>query len=570
MIAPKPNSIVEPFLSRAETSPDSLAVILIGEDNSEQAITIGDLASEASHIANNLSAKEVAPETLVLIVLPHSRELVSSIWGCFLAGAVPAIFTYPSPTVSAETYHLRVKTMVEQSKAQIVLTTNTLAASLTKVLEPLNCKAIVVANHPAAALQSSQPRHETRGGLDKTALIQYSSGSTGARKGVMLSHAALLNYAESINQTYMFQPDDIFVNWLPLYHDLGLILSFLHPILKGYPTILISPFHWVIDPGILFMVISKHKGSITWMPNFAFRHCLGVIQDQDLKQIDLSSIRVIGNGGEPADIESMQAFQERYQPFGLRREAMTIGYGLAENTLGISSTFRTGWPKIDWVDQHQLQINMQAVPLPPHAPNAKPIVSCGIPHASVEIKIIDPEKNTLPDRAVGEILTRSSFMFSGYYQQPGLTDEVLQDGWLATGDLGYLADGEIYVCGRIKDLIIYGGHNIYPQDIEAIVNTSPEVRPGRCAAFGIKDNNTGTELIVVVAELKAPLSAAQHGQVVLNLRRQVLSQLDCNLSVVRLLDERDWIIKTPSGKIARSANKEKYLKLFGSAQSTGE
>ncbi len=556
MLIKDANSITQPFIHRAQNAPDESALIFIDEDGLEESITVGQLYADALAQASVLKANGIQPGEVVILVLPYCRELLAAFWGTLFAGAIPSIFTYLTPQSDIPTYLERAQHIIERSAAQAAITSVDLSDALSNLQSQTGCHIISV--EQAAALKTKEVTPPHAADPEEIAILQYSSGTTGARKGILLSHRAVLNYLASLTDHNRITAEDAIVSWLPLYHDLGLIIGFIFPLILGIPAVLISPFYWIWHPSILIQSISKYKGTLCWMPNFAFKRCADAISDADLEGVDLSHWRTLTSGGEPANLEHMQAFRDRFEPYGFKESALAVGYGMAENTLGVTKTPLEGPPRVEWVDREELQENRLAVPSPPHDPKSKPMVSCGFPLPTVEIQILDEAGQPLPDRAVGEVIFRSQYMFSGYHRQPELTAQSLRDGWFHSGDLAYTFEGQLYVTGRTKDLMIVGGTNIYPQDVESLAANFPEIRPGRAVAFSLPNLELGTERIVLVAELRQPLTEPEKNRIIRELSRQVKNALDVGLSEVHLIAQRNWVVKTPSGKLARSASREKY------------
>jgi acyl-CoA synthetase (AMP-forming)/AMP-acid ligase II len=351
--------------------------------------------------------------------------------------------------------------------------------------------------------------------------------------------------------------DDVIVSWMPLYHDGGLIAGCVMPLVAGARLVLISPFHWVRDPKVLFQAVHRHRGTLTWLPNFAYNHCVRNVRDHDVAGIDLSNWRVI-NAAEPVRWDSHRLFLERFGRYGVKESALTVAYGMAEATLFLTATPIDESPHVDWVETRALREERRAFPAAPETLGSTPMTSCGFPIECAEIGIVNDEGRRLPERHVGEIVVRAHCLFSGYYLRPDLDARVLRDGWYFTGDMGYLADGQLYVSGRKDDLIIIGGKNIYPHDLEAIANEVRGVRPGRTVAFGVPDSRLGTEAVVIVCEVNESGGPEKTLRIESELRRRIAQQTEVTLHDVRLVDWR-WLIKTSSGKLARAANREKYL-----------
>jgi acyl-CoA synthetase (AMP-forming)/AMP-acid ligase II len=314
-------------------------------------------------------------------------------------------------------------------------------------------------------------------------------------------------------------------------------------------------------PQILFQAIRDHGGTLCWLPNFAYNHSVRSIRERDMEGIDLTSLRAVINCSEPVHHHSHQVFIERFGRYGLSESALATCYAMAENTFAVTQSAVGEPPRIDWIKIGAYQQDHRAAPAEPGSQGATPNVSCGRPIPGAEVAVIAPDGTRLPDRQEGEIIVRSGCMLSEYYRRPDLTAEVMIDGWYRTGDMGYLADGHLYVSGRKKDLIIVGGKNVYPQDLEAIANVTPGIYPGRAAAFGVYDDIQGTETIVMVAELDNGAGPLDQKAIAADLRKRIVQQTEVTLSDVRLVGQR-WVIKTSSGKIARADNRQKYLHDF--------
>ncbi|MBZ0308181.1 MAG: AMP-binding protein, partial [Anaerolineae bacterium] len=369
------------------------------------------------------------------------------------------------------------------------------------------------------------------------------------QKGVALSHAAVLNQLASYSDFLNLTESDVIVSWLPLYHDMGLIAGFLLPLVQGIPLVLMSPFDWVKHPAMLFRAIHEYRGTLCWLPNFAYNHCARRIRKRDTEGLSLESMRAFINCSEPVRAASHRAFYERFRENGLKMEHLQVSYAMAEKTFAVTQTPLGRVPTHDFVDRHLLESERRAVNV--ELPDALENVSCGPPIEGVQVRAVGEDGSVLPERWIGELQVTSSFMLTGYYERPDLNEALFQEGWYATGDMGYIADGEIYIIGRRKDLIINGGKNIYPQDLEAIVNTVPGVHPGRAVVFGVYDEREGTELIGIVAEVD---DLADPHHISQEIRHAIASQTSVTASYVHLVDDK-WLIKTSSGKIARAANR---------------
>jgi acyl-CoA synthetase (AMP-forming)/AMP-acid ligase II len=530
----------------------------------EHPISYRDLIQGAAGYAAALQSAGVQPGEVVVLILPHSEALVFSFFGAVLHGAVPAIMPFLTEKLSPETYRRSLKSLFEVTAPAAVVTYPEFLAEVQSAISPGGSVRQVLLSTEIAPL--AEPDFSALHGRERVAgdiaLLQHSSGTTGLQKGVALSHAAVFRQLDSYADAIRLRPDDTIVSWLPLYHDMGLIAGFILPVLRGIPLVLMSPFDWVRAPYKLMQAVSRHRGTLSWLPNFAYNFCAQKIRDRDLEGVDLSTWRAVVNCSEPMHFKSHQAFLERFRAYGLKENALATCYAMAENVFAVTQGGIDSPVTVDAVSQRGLLVDRIARPAA-DGDAAMKMLSCGRPIANVEVKIVDDARRELPARHLGEVLLRSDCMLSGYYRRPELTGKALLDGWFLTGDLGYLAEGEVYITGRKKDLIIVGGKNVYPQDLESLVSEVSGVHPGRAVAFGVFSEELGTEEVVMVAEMEAgeiPESQLEDTAQRLSdeIRRRVTQGSDVALRQVRIVPQ-GWLLKTSSGKIARGANRDKYL-----------
>ncbi len=552
-------TLVQPLLQRARNDPGALTLIYMGEDGSEKQVTAAQFDRAARQYAHALSSLGVGQDDLVVLVLRHSETLLYAFWGALYQGAMASIFPFLTEKLDPQIYFERVKTLVEHEQVKAVITFPEFYEELRGLLGGAGCLVLSTEQvDPQEETTFDLPDWQSQGG-DKIAFLQHSSGTTGLQKGVALSHRSVLNQVRAYSQAIRLSPTDVMVSWLPLYHDMGLIAGFVMPIVAGIPLVLMSPFQWVRDPKILFQAVTRWKASLCWLPNFAYNHLARVVRKRELEQFDLSSLRAVINCSEPVRHESHQIFLQKFSVCGLRPQALAACYAMAENTFAVTQTEVGAMPYVDWVQTRALQEERRALPAEPESDGATAMVSCGRPISGTRVAVADEKGHLLPERSVGELILRSDCMLSEYYRRPDATTEAIRNGWYFTGDMGYLADGQVFVTGRKKDLIIVGGKNIYPQDLEAIANLTPGLYPGRSVAFGVLDPEVGSESIVMVCELEDELATPEvQESIEQELRRRVVAQTEVALKDVRLVG-RKWLIKTSSGKIARSANRDKYL-----------
>lgn len=555
-------NLIAPVIRRAAETPDHPTLTFIAEDGTETRVSAAQFHRRASAAAAALQAAGIGPDDLVILVLRHSEELLSAFWGALYLGAIPSIFPFLTEKLDPGLYLERVQTLVMHSGAKAVITYTEFHATLDDLLKAADCRVL-----DSAAMPEADAVFEPAAafGGEKTAFLQHSSGTTGLQKGVALSHRAVLNQIAAYGAAIQLEAADVIVSWLPLYHDMGLIAGFVLPIVTGTPLVLMSPFHWVRDPKILLRAVHKHRGTLVWLPNFAYNHIARTARPAMLEGLDLSSWRLAINCSEPAYHASHQAFLEKMTPYGFRPEALAVSYAMAENTFAVTQTLPGAAPRLDWVKTAVLQEQRRAEPAAPESAGATAMVSCGPPIEGTEVRVLDENGAPRAEREVGELAVRSNCMLTGYYNRPDLDAEALLEGWYRTGDMGYMADGEVFVTGRMKDLIIVGGKNVYPQDLEAIANHTPGIVPGRAVAFGLLDERIGSEVVVMVAERLKGEGARDPAEIERDLRQHIVQQTEVTLADVRLVDAR-WLIKTSSGKLARGENRAKYLREFRTSQ----
>ncbi len=557
-------SLLDPMRARAATAPDWPGIVLIHEDGRRETVTAGALWRDVLAAASGLRDAGLRPDDVVIAIMGHSRQLIATFLGAMALGAVPTIVSPRTPRLDAGVYRTRIATLAHNAAAAAVITHAADAPALRDLLSGL---AVPVIGSDRAGEAPAEPRlNEPEGSAGASpsqgiAFIQYSSGSGGVQKGAVHTHAGVLRYIESKRIGLPFTTDDVVVCWTPLYHDQGLLSGLLMPMVVGIRSVLISPLHWVRQPGILLQAMHEYGGTVSYMPNFALNHCARGVRERDSRDLDLSRWRLLMLGGEPVRADSLRAFVERFAPFGFRESSLRAGYGMAEMVEGVT-TGSTGPPNVDWISVSALQREARAEPAAPGAAGATSFVNCGPPKHGAEVRIVDADGVALPDRRIGEIEVRCDYGMREYHRRPDLTDAAFRDGWFRARDLGYLVGGELYVVGRKSDLIIVGGRNLAPEDIEAVAEQVPGALPGRTVAFGIADQRAGTDRVILVCETVQTDDREHQLALERELRRAITQALEIALGEVRMV-ERGWIVKTSSGKKARGDNRDKYRRQFG-------
>lgn len=541
-------------------TPERVCMVLQHSGQEDRKVTYRELLEGANAHARSLQAAGIQPGEVVILILQHGSDLVFSFFGAVLHGAIPSIMPFLTEKLLPERYRADLASLVSITRPAAIITYPEFEEEVRAALHPGDSvRAVLLADQVEAP---SAPDYDQLEGLRRTpqdiVLLQHSSGTTGLQKGVALSHQAVFNQLAAYQQALHLDPEqDVIVSWLPLYHDMGLIAGFLQPVLTGTLLVMMSPFEWVRAPQRLLTAVSQYRGTLSWLPNFAYNFCAQKIRDRHLEGVDLSSWRAVINCSEPVRYESHRAFLERFAPHGFRPQALAASYAMAENVFGVTQGGIDAPLTVDIIDREAFQVERVARPCP-DGEGALKMVSCGRPLSNTQVRILSAEGQELPERHVGEVALHSDCMLTGYYNRPDETDKAFRGGWYLTGDYGYLADGELYVSGRKKDLIIVGGKNIYPQDLENLAMSVPGVHAGRVSAFGVDNPEAGTEDVVIVAEVDSEDHQVRE-QIADGIRQAVTRGSAVALRSVYLVGPQ-WLVKTSSGKNARLANRDKFLK----------
>lgn len=548
----------ERLWGHAQANPESAAIHFLESGADDLAISYQDLYLRASDFAGELHRAGIRPGEVVVLIIDYRVDLLYAFWGSILHGAIPSILPFLTEKLNPERYLADLTSLLSVTRPSAILTYADFRPIVeTAVTEDSSVRSILYLEEIKRGEQ--RLKNDFQGfqrSPDDVVLLQHSSGTTGLQKGVALSHQAVFNQIEALSEAIQVDASDVIVSWLPLYHDMGLIAGFILPILSGVPLVLISPFDWVRAPYRLLQAVSQYRGTLSWLPNFAYNFCARKIRDRHLEGVDLSSWRAVINCSEPVRWESHQAFQEKFTPYGLGENALQTSYAMAENTFGVTQSDLDQEPPIQRVDQDTFLEKGLIRPAEEDKPSLV-MMSSGKTLANTSLRVQDDKGKALPDDMVGEIALTSNCMLKEYYNRPDATQKSLHDGWFLTGDYGYLSGGEIYVTGRKKDLIIVGGKNIYPGDLEELLYELPGVHPGRAVVFGLYNEKLGTEDVVVIAESDL-MDLQAHQDLADLIRSHITQNSPVSLRQVKVT-EAGWILKTSSGKTSRSANKEKYL-----------
>jgi 1-acyl-sn-glycerol-3-phosphate acyltransferase len=536
-------------------TPERTHIRILDDAGSPVDLSYVALHQEAAAVAAGLIAHDVTPGETVAIMLPTCRAYFVTFAGVVLAGAVP-VPVYPPARPSQLADHLRRTAGILANARATLLITVPEAVTLGHLLRS-NVESLRHVVVPESLTQASEdalpalPRPRT----DDLALVQYTSGSTGQPKGVALTHRNLLANIRVMGQAAAASGADTFVSWLPLYHDMGLIGAWLGCMYFGVPLVVMSPQSFLIRPARWLWAIHANRATMSAGPNFAYELCLAKVRDAEIEGIDLSSWRLAYNGAEPVSAATIERFGDRFAPYGFRREAMTPVYGLAESSVGLAFPPLGRGPLIDRIRRDAFVRSGRAEPVKPGEPDLR-FVACGQPLPGHEIRVVDAAGNELGDRCEGRIEFRGPSATEGYFNNAPATRSLFHDGWLDTGDLGYMCDADLYVTGRVKDVIIRAGRNLHPAELEEAVGNLKGVRKGCVAVFASPDPAGGAEHLVVMAETRETRDDTRAA-----LRSEIAATTVDLLGVAPddvVLALPRTVLKTSSGKIRRAASQQIY------------
>ena len=532
--------------------PDFACLAILDRLGGEQRVSLGGLWSRARSVQSAMTGHGVRPGDVVLVVLPTGVELAAGYFGIMLAGGLPALVATPSNRFAdPRLYAERLRTLLATAGAGVLYAAADIVADLRPHAELLPSGLAVLTPDDAANAPEAGSPVPCQG--DDLAALQFSSGSTASPKAARLTHRAVLNNFRAIRSGLAITSADVSVSWAPLYHDMGLMDGFVLPLLSGCGTVLIPTMDFLRDPSLWLWAVHAYRGTLGWAPNFSYALCAKRVPERELEGLDLSSWRVAASGAEPVLAPTVADFAARFARYGFRPEATTPIYGMAE-TVTIATAHPLDVPtRVDVVDRVRLAGEDRAVPT---ADAGLPCVSVGRPLPGCTVEIRDRSRRPLAEREVGKIWLRADYLFSGYHQDPAATAEVLVDGWLDTGDRGYVAGGELYFVSREKDLIVVGGEKYAPHDIETIINAVPGVREGCAVVFGVTNTERGTEDLAAVVETKLTDPEAL---VTLRdrIRGEVTRQTGLALRWATLVPP-GGVEKTSSGKLARGATQRRW------------
>jgi acyl carrier protein len=590
-------SLVEVLEWHADRHPRRRHLLFYPGDGAPRELTYGDLLQRARRVAAGLGAAGVERGQAVALMLPSGHDYFVAFFGVLLAGAVP-VPLYPPARRSQIEDHLRRQAGILTTSQAVALVTFPEVMTVARLLraQVLGLGRVMTVAEleegsggggKAGAAAGEGGRGAGGPAAADVALLQFTSGSTGRPKGVVLTHANLLANLRALGQAVAIGPQDVVVSWLPLYHDMGLIGAWMASLYFGMPLVLMSPLGFLARPARWLQLLSRHRGTLSAAPNFAYELCARKVADEELAGVDLSAWRFALNGAEPVSPEAIRRFTGRFRRHGFRPEAMAPVYGLAECSLALAIPPLGRGPVVDAVEREAFERSGRAVPVSPDSPRklvaaeerqaetTKPgaaeagegpgvpdprelrFAGCGMPLPGHELRIVDAAGHEVGDRQEGSLHFRGPSATSGYFRDAEATRRLRRGEWLDSGDRAYTVGREVFITGRDKDIIIRAGRNLYPHELEAAVGGVAGIRQGCVAVFGVADRATGTERLVVLAETRAA------GET----ERQRLREAVQDAIVAWLGEPADEVVlapphavpKTSSGKVRRTASRELYL-----------
>jgi fatty-acyl-CoA synthase len=549
------------WCENARKSPQSVAIVHWKAAEEPFRWTWETLIQTAKLYSAAFQRRGIKPGDVCAIICRHHPLFYPVYLGCVCAGAIPAVLAYQNPRLHPDKFREGLEGMGMRSGLDWILTERALESVIRPLLE--NGRSTIKGLHfpfeREEYLAGVDPENLGEGPVLSASdplLLQHSSGTTGLQKPVLLSHGTVLSHVTEYARFLAMSDEDKIVSWLPLYHDMGLIAAFHLPLALGIPTIQIDPFEWVLAPSLLLEVMSAERATISWLPNFAFSMMADKVKEEDLEGVNLDTCRILVNCSEPVRKRDQEKFLRRFAALGLKKETLSSCYAMAETTFAVTQTPPGREPATLALDAQALSRGVASEVSKDSA--VKISQSSGELIPGCEIRIVDENFRDLAEGQVGEILIKTRWMFDGYRNYPEKTAAAIRDGWYISGDYGFRSENNLHVIGRKKDIIIIAGNNIYPEDVEAVINDLDGVLPGRVVAFGEEDLEFGSERLSVIVET-ALADEAQRKQ----LRTAIVAagmSIDVSITNVYLVPPR-FLVKSSAGKPSRSANKDRVLRL---------
>ncbi|MBF0176091.1 MAG: AMP-binding protein [Magnetococcales bacterium] len=542
------HSITDALQDHGRRTPEKIFCHLFQEDKNTS-LTYGVLLERAQAFAGLYQAHGALPGEVIPIFLPHGMDLYPAFLGAMLAGCVPSFMPPLTVKQEPEIYWEVHRKLLKRIGARLVVADRRLADHVDKL--DFGDGTIL---QPQQAGRISHPTLPVAIGPDDVAFLQHSSGTTGLKKGVVLTHRAVLRQAAVYGRAVDLTPDAVVASWLPLYHDMGLLACFIIPLLVGASMVSLDPFAWVIRPESLFAAVELHRATHVWLPNFAFHHLCRTV-DPSRSPYDLSSLKAIINCSEPCKAETFALFAHTFASCGVSREKLQISYAMAETVFASTQT-PLGKVVLPLAVDQQTLVEKRCFHPPQPARPVHHLMPVGPILEGLEMRIVEGD-TVLADGQVGEVAMRGDFLFTGYFKQPELSAERIRNGWYHSGDLGFIWGGGLYITGRKDDLLIIHGKNIHAHDVEQALNQVVGIKAGRAVAVARFDPLLGSHELIVIAETDAT-APELHKKIKKEVAGILAALFNITSAKIRLVAQ-GWLVKTTSGKISRERNLAKLL-----------
>lgn len=547
-------TLLDILLLYAIATPNRPHIYLQDEFGKEEVITYGQLLNHSQCVAFEFLKRGLRRGETIAIMQPTNAGFFYTFFGALLIGCIPVPIYPPFRLHQIESYAKQESKILKNAEVRMLVTFQE-AETLSKLLRVFvpSLKEVTTVN---SLLKGNEKAPIITADENDFALIQYTSGSTSDPKGVLLTHQNLLANIRAYGKAIGVNENDATVSWVPLYHDLGLIGMWFGSLYHGIPLTLLSPLTFLNRPERWLWAIHYHRGTISGGPNFAYELCVKKIDSSKIEGLDLSSWRIAANGAEAIQPKTLDRFYEKFKSYGFKKESFLPVYGLAESSVCVTTSNPGHLPRIDKIERKPFEREALAIAANKNSPLE--FVSCGKPIPGHAIRIVNEDMKALPERHIGPIQFQGPSSMQGYYGNIEATNAIYHDGWWDTGDVGYISDGELFVTGRKKDLIIKAGRNLYPPEIEELTAQVKGVRQGCVVAIGLNDIKRGTEKLIVIAETREKKSKIQN-EMIQHINEKIASALDVTPDQILLVPPHT-IPKTSSGKLQRSACKMAYNK----------
>lgn len=513
-------------------------------------LTYAQFAELSNRLAAAIKSRATAgPAGVVFVIVKHRLMQLPLFVGCMRAGFIPSFLPFPSAKQDPDLYWQSHAEVIERTRPAAIVTYDDLIDGVAAIADKLGVPVLDIDHLNGDPETLSLPAE------DSIALLQHSSGTTGLKKGVALTYRQIDRQVQSYVKAAGLDPSSIVVSWLPYYHDMGLFTAFVTPLSVGATIVSFDAFEWVAQPDLLLRLIERFRGTHCWLPNFAFNHLVNTAPTD--RRFDLTSVKSLVSCSEPVRSSTFDLFAARFEAEGAPRSKLRACYAMAETCFAVSETpIGEGYESV-WYDAEGIEGAARAVRRSPGTPGSRPYVSNGEAIEGIDVRILAEASAPLAAGVpVGEILLRGEFVFSGYFGNDAMTRAAFHGEWYRTGDIGFIDNGQLFVTGRKKDVLIVHGRNYYAHDIEAVASSVPGIVPGRAVALGVMNELVGSEEAIILAETE--LSEMEHPALQRKVKQRIYGALELTPKKVQLVPPGS-LIKTTSGKISRSENLARFL-----------